>query len=95
MAKALVGVHYGKLTSEPKPRRHTRGRAKMTGRSGPPMVDVGSKKERRGTAKTVRDTSFRFAKTGSVSERNSHSGPSDHPTIGGQKNRSGSVGPYK
>jgi hypothetical protein len=93
MAKALAGVKYGKLTSR-KPPHNTKGQTKMSGRSGPPHVDIGSKKERKGTAMTVRDTSFRFARTGSVAERNSHSGPSDHPTIGSQKNRSGKVGPY-
>jgi hypothetical protein len=94
MAKALAGVKYGKLSSR-KPPRNTKNQARMTGRSGPPLVGIGSKKERRGTAQTVRDTSFRFAKTGSVSERSSHSGPSDHPSIGSQKGRSGGVGPFK
>jgi hypothetical protein len=94
MAKALAGVKYGKLTSR-KPPRNTKNQTRMSGRSGPPHVDIGSKKERRGTAMTVRDTSFRFAKTGSISERHSHSGPADHPSIGAQKGRSGAVGPFK
>jgi hypothetical protein len=79
MAKALAGVKYGKLTSR-KPPRNTKNQARMSGRSGPPPVDIGGKQERKPTG-----PSSRFAKTGSVSERHSHSGPSDHPSIGSQK----------
>lgn len=90
MGKALAGVKYGKMTSRQKPPQNTKSQGRMSGRSGPPMVDIGSKGERKGTAQTVREgTPHRFAKTGNVSQSNSHSGPSDHPTIGAQKGHGG------
>lgn len=95
--KALVGVKYGKMTSAPKTRHKSKGSAKMSGRSGPPMVDIGSKGERVGTAKSampVRQRGARFSKGGSVSERDGHTGPDHRPSIGSPKERSGRVGPY-
>lgn len=93
MGKVLAGVKYGGMSSQQKPPRNTKGHKKMTGRAGPPMVDIGAKQGRVGTAKAP--PSHRFAKVGSVSERNSNSGPSHQPTIGSQRNRSGKVGPFK
>lgn len=76
MGKTLVGVKYGKLTSKPKPRTYP---GVGHGRSGPPMVDIGSKQGQKKAGQ-----SHRFAKVGSVSEGKSHSGPSSQPTIGKQ-----------
>lgn len=82
MSKTLVGVKYGKLTSKPKPRTYP-GVGK--GRSGPPMVDIGSKAGQQKLVQPQRKArGGRFAKFGSVSERDGHTGPSNIPTIGKQ-----------
>ena len=84
MAKALVGVKYGKMsTQRGSERPHTKGTAKGGGRSGPPMVDVRSKSSAATSLKAKPNT--KFAKMGSVSERKGSTGPSHIPTIGGQR----------
>ena len=98
MGKALAGVKYGNMTSGPKVRPHSKGGKKMTGRSGPPMVSIGSPAGRKGTSQTARTAGkgFRFAKTGSVAERNSSgTNTGNTPNIGNQRGRSGAVGPFK
>lgn len=86
MGKALAGVKYGNMTSRQKPPQNTKSQARMSGRSGPPMVDIGSKGERKGTALTVREGQpHRFAKLGSVSQRSGNTGPDSRPTIGSPK----------
>lgn len=79
MGKALAGVKYGKLTSQPKPRTYPGAGG---GRSGPPMVSIGNQSGRSATP-------HKFAKTGSVSQKTSHSGPASRPTIGKQSGHGG------
>ena len=82
MAKTLAGVRYGKLTSYPKERTYP-GVGK--GRSGPPMVDIGSKQGQQKIVQPKRKAGGgRFARAGSVSTRNSHSGDQHIPMIGKQ-----------
>jgi hypothetical protein len=89
MAKALAGVKYGKMSSQRGAERpHTKGKAKGSGKTGGAMVSIGSQSGPGGGA-------HRFARTGSVSQRRSHSGPSDHPSIGKQSSPKGGVGPFK
>jgi len=97
MAKALAGVKYKGMSSQRGSERpHTKGTAKGGGRAGPPMVDVGSKAGAKKLVQPQRKArGGRFTAFGSVSERHSHSGPSDHPTIGSPSNRKGGVGPFK
>ena len=84
-SKSVAGVKFGKLTSFKKPRTYP---GPGHGRSGPPMVNVGGKKERVGSAKSAmpvrKKGGLRFGSAGSVSERTGHTGPSSIPTIGKQ-----------
>lgn len=85
MGKALAGVKYGSLTSKPKPpRTHTHPTGTGSGRSGPPMVDIGAKQGQKAAGH-----SHRFAKVGSVSQQLSNTGPDSRPTIGKQSGHGG------
>jgi hypothetical protein len=94
MAKALAGVKYGKMTSQRgSDRPHTKGASKGSGRSGPPMVDIGSKSSSSSNMKARPNT--KFARLGSISTRKGSTGEPNPPTIGSQSNRKGGVGPFK
>lgn len=71
MGKTLAGVKYGKMTSAPKTPHKSKSQAKMHGRSGPPMVNIGKGGSKRPAL-------------GSVSTRKGNTGPSSTPTIGRQ-----------
>jgi hypothetical protein len=76
----VKGVKIREMRAFPKPR--TYGGSKG-GRSGPPMVGIGSKRSATTALKAAPNT--KYAKTGSVSERRGSTGPSHIPMIGGQK----------
>jgi hypothetical protein len=76
----VKGVKIKQMASFKKPRTYP---GVGSGRSGPPMVDVGSKSGSANSLKAAPNT--KFARMGSVSERKGHTGPESIPTIGGQK----------
>lgn len=88
--KPVAGVKFAKTSSFPKPRTYP---GVGSGRSGPPMVNVGSKKGRVGSAKTLnadRERGGRFSQAGKgVTKSNSHSGD-PHPPMIGKKTGHGS-----
>lgn len=81
---ALVGVKYQNMSSQRgSERKHTKGVQKMSGRSGPPMVDVKRKSGQKKLVQPERKArGGRFTAFGSVSERSGRNVGGSEPKIG-------------